>query len=324
MALHRVPFYTGATTDGAPQHPADLVRQVVNIAPGEGVGGWDHLVPRAEDGQLLIGFGLCVIQGRAQQWQGKYADWNQGDHVVDFTGNSTGSPRSDLIVVRVEDPNFEGSRNVMTDPVVFSEQITNVPAGTRTLTQAGKPGYSAIPVMRVDWPAGTTVPIQDYITDVRFPVIRNPYFQDSIQHGALETVRATIGGFVDWPASTVSVDVPTWATRVDIDCTVRTARFNENGPGETFNNIFGDLRLTIDGDVGGGQSGYNHEWPNGVSRGVVGHSGTFGVVPYQGTTVDLTLQVNMNGKNDTEIIEADNGTSVIWGVFFREETAFNP
>lgn len=212
-----VPFYTGATPDGAPIHSADKVRQVLNAAAGAGVAGVEHCVARAAavpNDTIIIGYGGIIVEGRAALYQGRYADFNDGDVVVNVGPNTTSGEVNHMVVVRVEDPNFEGSRNVMTDPIIFPQVLYNVPAGAETVAEAGYPGLSAEPICRLTIPASTGAITNAMITDLRR--IASPR-----THMAAWAVRPTTtvqatnsSNWVDWITLSSSTRVPEWASRV--------------------------------------------------------------------------------------------------------------
>jgi hypothetical protein len=167
VVLHRVAFFTG----GGAEHDATQTRLTLLGDGSEGIigGGSCKVRQLATAGAaVLIGDGALRIKGRVRPWQGSYADYNIGDEQVAVPANDTANTRYDLLVVRVEDPQFEGTRDPLISDIIFPELITGVPAGTKTLAQAGRGGYSAIPLARLEIPATTSAVTNAMIVDLRF------------------------------------------------------------------------------------------------------------------------------------------------------------
>lgn len=265
--------------------------------------------------------GGCVIAGDAVAFLGSYFGYNVGDESVPIAATDSTGGRSDMIIVQAHDPNYSGSpftEDPAIDRIVYPEVISNVSPSATTTSEV-----NAIPLARIDMPVSTATVTQDLITDLRRPLILNPYFQESIQHGgAAHTLGSQTDVFVDFPNSGVTfVDVPSWATRMDVNMQVMTARLRvvASPPG----NEFGQCRTLVDGLASGGSSRWNAEWPGDtVSRTIIGHAATHDVSGLQGQRIELRSQASTSTGNGS-VIEADDGTSTTFSVFFRQEPEFN-
>lgn len=151
--------------------PAQLARNLLQdaVMGHEGVIGPSHCKvtqSAVPDTNVQIADGGLVVKGRAQVYQGNYADYNIGSAPLAIPA-TTASPRSDLVCVRVQDPQYEGALNPAVDNIIFPFLITNVPAGSQTLADAGQSGLSAVVLARLDLPASTSVITNAYVTDLR-------------------------------------------------------------------------------------------------------------------------------------------------------------
>lgn len=171
---------------------------------------------------------------QVEVWPGTVAIQHRGIGIKDemYVGNHTAlsevdiaptgaTGRSDLIVVRVEDPNEPGSTweapaDPVTGPYIFTRVISNVPATTRTAADLGL-GHSMIALARIDIPANTATITQSMVTDLR-----------QLTHSRAERafrVFSTDGteNVLTWSYSTwqtfpsvaiLTTKIPSWATHV--------------------------------------------------------------------------------------------------------------
>lgn len=134
------------------------------------------------------------------------------------------TPRSDLVIVRIEDPQYAGWTQPSpaaaptyqyTKPFI----IENVPSNTTDVRQLNL-GYAAYALARIDLPAGTTNVTDAMIKNLRqvanprsrtvFAVLRpNP------GETALDDVRD--GQYHWFPVIRHPLDVPEWAARVELE-----------------------------------------------------------------------------------------------------------
>ncbi|WP_159042076.1 hypothetical protein [Streptomyces ambofaciens] len=185
---------------------------------------------------VQIGDGSAVIAGKVSPVQGYYNAYNIGADTVDISATG-GTGRSDMLVLRVEDPEYEGTRDPAVDPIVFFEVIPNVSSSATTVPA----GYSAIPLARIDIPASTATITNTMIKDLR--KVANPRRERSLyQHfysGSLVELTGTSTTWKDFPTTANwQIAVPAWAGRVKVVFTVAGLRL-------TNANVVGGLTFTF-------------------------------------------------------------------------------
>lgn len=248
-----VPWMIG----GGARHSADVGRLLAYLATagGEGVVAptdWKVTasLPSANS-QVHVGPGAGGIVNRsagvASQSYGARA-LSVSDLDIAPTG---GSPRSDLVVVRMKDPQFAPwvaydpvtqLTQVQNGPYAFPEIISGVSASTTDARSLGLP-HSMYAVARIDMPASTTNVQTAYIKDLRKLILpkRDEDILVSIQPPNDQRVTAT--SFARWitPAS-FPVAIPEWATHylAELDVT----NIIHVGP-----NVFGNLGLFLNGTL---------------------------------------------------------------------------
>ncbi|MGW0630268.1 hypothetical protein [Streptomyces sp. NPDC002758] len=186
-------------------HPARTMRMMIrDLSRGsQGVTEYNDL----KVSQLTTpGAGVQVADGsgvvRGATWgQGSYTQYNVGTATVNIAPTGA-SGRTDMVVLRVLDPEYEGSLNPATDDIGFFSVVSNVSA-TATAPPAG---MTAIPLARITIPANTATITNAMITDLRG--IANPRRDRQIY-------TASPGGD--------QITVPVWAVRARIIFTVAAA-----------------------------------------------------------------------------------------------------
>lgn len=196
-------------------------------ASGNGVVDVGHLqvLPlEVPGGGVRITAGGATILGAEQEFQGSYFAYNVGDEQVDISPTGSGGGRSDLIVLRVEDPNIDGTswgHDVTVDPVYYFRVIEGV---SSTATEPPV-GMTAIALARIDLPASTGTVTAGMVQDVRQSA--NPKSQRilRVQRGGTQTdgswdeagnPAGQAPNFERWPQHDWSVTIPTWATQVQV------------------------------------------------------------------------------------------------------------
>src|SRR5699024_4076963 len=138
---------------------------------GNGVVDVDHLqvLPLEVPGTAVrITSGGATILGREMGFQGSYFAFNVGDAELDISPTGSGGGRVGMVVLRVEDPNIDGTswnHDVTEDPVYYFRVIEDV-GSNATEPPAG---MTAIPLARIHIPASTATITSDMITDIRTP-----------------------------------------------------------------------------------------------------------------------------------------------------------
>lgn len=195
-------------------------------ASGNGIVDVGHLqvLPLEVPGTgVRITAGGATVLGAEQEFQGSYFAYNVGDATVDITPTGSGGGRSDLIVLRVEDPNIDGTswgHDVTVDPVYYFRVIEGV---SSTATEPPV-GMSAVALARIDLPASTGTVTAGMVQDVRQSA--NPKSQRvlRVQRGGTmsdgetwdEAGNIQNPDFERWPQHNWSVTIPKYATQVQI------------------------------------------------------------------------------------------------------------
>ncbi len=183
---------------------------------------------------VRVGDGSALIHG-ARPWQGTYTQSNIGD--AEVTVSPTGPlARTDLIVLRIEDPEWEGERDPRTQEIGYFHVVEAV-AGDASAVPDGMTG---IALARITLPRNTAAITADMITDLR--QIANPRTERllrTVHPTATETVPAKHGQWAAWPKEAAwDLDIPTWATRATIVVTLSGLRA-EAGP------VYAELRTRL-------------------------------------------------------------------------------
>ncbi|WP_328925562.1 hypothetical protein OG429_13500 [Streptomyces sp. NBC_00190] len=305
MTLTPVPLLTNGGTHSA-QSFRMMVRDLARGAEGVTEGSDLKVTPlTVPAGGVLVGDGSGVIRGRAVPWQGHYTAYNIGTESVPVAPTG-GTPRTDMVVMRVLDPEYEGTRNPARDKIVAFEVIP----GVSVTATAPPPGFSAIPLARINLPANTGTVTAAMITDLRR--IANPRRERRIQmiRGfPYSQSPATPDKWSDWPTEArVQVEVPSWAVTANI-VTQLGVRFSGN-PYTRLRHKFGSLfgaEITMDDDA-----------VTGWSRENIMLGDTPQITPaLRGTTQTLSIQTNpMAGS--VFVLDVNGGSNCVFDVEFVE------
>ncbi|MET9318805.1 hypothetical protein ABZX75_01185 [Streptomyces sp. NPDC003038] len=305
MTLTPVPLLTNGGTHSAQSFRMmirDLARGSEGVTEGNDLKVTPLTVPA---GGVLVGDGSGVVRGRAVPWQGHYTAYNIGTEQVPIAPTG-GTPRTDLVVMRVLDPEYEGNRNPAKDKIVYFDVIPGVSA---TAT-APPPGFSAIPLARINLPANTGTITAAMITDLRR--IANPRRDRRIHmiRGFPYSQSPTAADkWSDWPAEgRVQIEIPTWAVTCNL-VTQIGVRFSGN-PYTRLRHKFGTMfgaEITMDDDAVTGWSRENI---------FLGDSPQ--ITPaLRGTTQWLSIQTNpMPGSKFT--LDVNGASNLIFDVEFVE------
>lgn len=205
---------------------------------------------------VQIGDGSAVIAGKVSPVQGYYNAYNIGSDTVDISATG-GTGRSDMVVLRVEDPEYEGTRDPEEDPIVFFEVIPNV-SSTATTVPAG---YSAVPLARIDIPSSTATITNAMVKDIRQVAnprrerILTPYYA----FGSLVEISGTSSTWKLHPNLTLAtLDIPSWAAVAKVVFSVTNLRLADGA-------VFGAFRFVL-GTVEAGQEVWIDDNQGSVAR----------------------------------------------------------
>lgn len=248
MALDPTPWMIA----GGAQHSADLGRTLAFAATSgeEGVVLPESLkvTPQPTPGSSVrIAPGACLMLNRS------LASPHGEQSYVGRAGTSTtlavpstgGVGRTDLVVVRVEDPQYapwQTPSNPVTATYFKPFLVQNVPANTRTAAELNL-GYPAVALARLVIPASTTAITSAMIYDVR-EVAQPRSKRALLSHypgpknwmGPGVTNSSPGWNGTLWPYGAWTVDVPVWATRAVVVGTIAGAKV-----GHPDSNVNGDI-----------------------------------------------------------------------------------
>lgn len=203
--------------------PAAVARNVayVGIAGADGViePGGLRVQPLAVPGnrvRVLPGAASVLNRypGGSQQ---AYALYGPVQEEVPITATGSGGGRTDLIIARVRDPEFETTGA----PGATYEKIEGVPSNV-TADYVDSLTYPALALAKVALPPSTSTITAGMITDLRsLARPRSQKLNYFSQVASEQDLTAVSPAFQDWPASfQPSVPVPKWATHADIKVTL--------------------------------------------------------------------------------------------------------
>lgn len=303
------------------RHSAEIGRLLAYVASSGAEGIIEpsdlRVVPYATPGAgFRVLTGACIIRNRySGGGQQSYAARNPTEDVVDRAGFGTGSGsgRSDLVVVRIEDPQYPGTA-APPDPLIaqypFTRVIQGVPSGTTTAKELNL-GYPAIALARIDYPANTSTITSAMIKDLRkVAVPRRDRQQEVTFPVTLQNIPTS--SYARWPldeGATLLLSVPEWATALSVVCHLSGVKYAHAG---TVDTVAG-LRLAFDGAPG--QNGIMVESSSG--RGHYTVAGEWSVSSAQrGTTREIVLQAVRTAG--TGLWQADYQMMVVMDAEFNE------
>ncbi|MGW4270880.1 hypothetical protein ACWEGQ_00580 [Streptomyces seoulensis] len=252
MALFQAPILTNGATHSAQQFRL-LVRDLSRGSEGVTQGDDMKVTQRATPGAgVSVSDGSAVIKGRANAWQGHYAACNIG--TADVPIASTGSTaRSDMVILRVKDPDYEGSLNPAEDQIDYFDVLSNVSSSATAIPD----GSTGIPLARIDLPANTSVVTNAMIKDLRS--IANPRRDRNLYTQSPISLSTLIGGTTNVysyfsSAPGINIAVPDWATSVKIKMDIAGFRLSDGYVFGSLKANFGSLLsmqpVVIDDDQG--------------------------------------------------------------------------
>lgn len=171
--------------------------------------------------QIVIDSGAATILNRhTGERNESYAVTARRLSKLDVMATGSDGGRVDLVIVRVEDPEYNpwqlpAGADAASYQYVRPVILQNVPAGTRRFEQLGLP-YAGYALARIDIPVSTGTILDDYITDLR--EVANPRrarFHDryDIQYAPSDSA-GDINVWNKYPdVPDAQMEVPTWAAK---------------------------------------------------------------------------------------------------------------
>ncbi|MCK7627239.1 hypothetical protein MUU72_29790 [Streptomyces sp. RS10V-4] len=306
MTLVQPPMLTHGGT-----HPARAFRMMVrDLARGsQGVTEANDLKVRqlsTPGSAVRVGDGSSVIRG-ASWGQGSYTQYNVGDAIVPVAPTGA-SGRSDLLVQRIEDPEYEGTRDPAKDDIGYFQVIPNVSATTTTVPM----GMTAIPLARLDIPPNTATITDAMIKDLRR--IANPRRDRRLYTafpGSLSRLTYQDNKWYTWPtAARWTIAVPDWAVDVKAVTTMAGLRMDSA-------DVYAQMQQVI-GTVQGQNTAIDDDQGKGVRRSTIVLADNISVTSsMRGTNQVLYVQTFMS-KSETGNLGVDGSTSLVCDVEFNE------
>jgi hypothetical protein len=184
---------------------------------------------------VQIADGSATISGKVSPVQGSYNVYNIGADTSTLIAATGGTGRSDMVILRVQDPEYEGSRDPSS--CAFFDVVSNVSSSATTVPA----GYSAIPLARIDIPASTATITNAMIKDLR--QVANPR-RDRILYpyyaaDPLVEISGTSETWLTFPNLTMAnIPIPSWAATAKIVFTVTSLRLATG-------NVWGNFRFML-------------------------------------------------------------------------------
>jgi hypothetical protein len=309
MALFPRPILVNGATHSAQQFRM-LVRDLANGAEGITQGDDLKVTERSTPGGgITVGDGSGVIRGRANTFQGSYAACNIGAVNVDIAATG-GSARSDMVILRVEDPEYEGALDPEVDEVAYFQVISNVSSSATAIPD----GRTGIPLARIDIPSSTSTITNAMITDLR--AVANPRRRRSVFTQSPTALSSAIGSSTSYSyfstAAGWNIAIPDWATKLIVKIDVSPVRYDLGNfwgrIGATYGASLATQDITLDDNQGSG------------ARRIPAIIGDTLTVPsaYRGTTQLLRVRASAMETGQAGRIYVDSGTTLIADVQFEE------
>ncbi|WP_432190839.1 hypothetical protein [Streptomyces sp. bgisy027] len=284
----------------------DLARGRQGVAEGEDL----KVRPLEPPGPgIRVGDGSALIHG-ARPWQGAYTQSNIGDARVDV--EPTGPfARTDLIVLRIEDPEWEGERDPHTQEIGYFHVVKGV-AHDATAVPADMTG---LVLARIALPRNTAAITSGMITDLR--QLANPRTERilrTVHPTQTEEVPVKHGQWAAWPQEAAwDLDVPAWATTATVVVTLSGLR-SEAG------SVYAELRTRL-GERAAAPTVVDDDGTT-TRRSGATLADTLAVPPaYRGTRQRLAVEINQNDKYGDGKLAVAKGTTAVLDIAFTEGPA---
>lgn len=232
MAFDSTPWFVG----GGAQHSPEVARAMAYAGTrgSEGVAGISDMKVQAQGTpnntvRIISGGALLLNRypgGTGQTYSLRCA--TATDVAITATGSSGG--RTDLIIARVLDPQYEGSAPA--DPTDFQYARPAVIQGVSSGIKSAKElnlAYPAIALAKVMLPASTATVTASMITDLR-RVAQPRRERAMVTVFPTANVNMPTGAYSSWPITATqrpTVAVPDWATKVDVIAHVSGVKYTK-------------------------------------------------------------------------------------------------
>lgn len=310
MALFPRPILVNGATHSAQQFRM-LVRDLANGAEGITQGDDLKVTQRATPGGgVLVADGSAVVRGRANTFQGSYAACNIGAVDVPIAATGAGVTRSDMVILRVEDPEYEGTLNPATDQIAYFQVISGVSSSATTIPD----GRTGIPLARIDIPASTSTITDAMITDLRS--CANPRRRRSVFTQSPTALSTAIGSSTTYSyfstAAGWNIAIPDWATKLIVKIDVSPIRYD-------LGNFWGQISATYGASLATQAITLDDNQGTGTRRIPAIIADTLTIpASYRGTTQLLRVRAAALSTGQTGRIYVDSGTTLVADMQFEE------
>lgn len=200
-------------------------------------------------GKVRVNPGPCIIINRAGgASRQSYVARNAIAHDVDIAATGSGGSRRDMVIARIEDPQYEGQEpaDYTTAQFVFTRVLQNVPASAIASPKAARDylrtlNLTAIPLAAVTLPASTATVTGDMIKNLRevaMPRKERTVMTWNVTANGVQPLKATATAGEEWPKEAdFLVDVPEWASVANIIITWGSI-YQPNGA-NNYGNVWG-------------------------------------------------------------------------------------
>lgn len=309
MALFPRPILTNGATHSAQQFRM-LVRDLANGAEGITQGDDLKVTQRATPGGgVLVGDGSAVVRGRANTFQGSYAACNIGavDVPIAATG---GSGRSDMVILRIEDPEYEGSLDPETDQIAYFDVISNVSSAATAIPDS----RTGIPLARIDIPASTSTITDAMVIDLR--KVANPRKSRTVVTQSPASISTGIGSSTSYSyfstAAGWSIAIPDWASKAIIKLDASPLRYD-------LGNFYGQISATFGASLTVQPTTLDDNQGSGARRIPAILADTLTIpTAYRATTQLLRVRAAGLTAGQAGRIYVDSGTTLVADVQFEE------
>ncbi len=267
---------TPLVIDANARHDADAFRALCELASEgqEGVRGPTHLAVKAlltPGGAVAADPGVYSVKNTAAGAAFEnYVGVVKVAEQVAVTPTDSSGPRTDLVILRVENPYVGGTGtwadppSATTGPYAHIRVIEGVPPNTQSV-KGFNSTWTAITLARITRPASTGIVTQAHITDLRslidlkserIVIITNPpaipppiaydsYFDVKTHSGASQSIGPATTSWVAFPAqANWDIPIPSWACGADVFVNLVNARLQTKGAIGEYRVNIGDGAIT--------------------------------------------------------------------------------
>ena len=319
MAIELTPWAIG----GGALHSPEVARTLAYTATGgaEGVGSSTSLRVAAlpvPGGAVTVAPGSAIIANRypGGQFQ-SYIVRVPSQQTVTVTPTGSSGGRTDLIVARIVDPQYEGTPPA--DPNAFDylrlTTIPNVPASADAAWLRANTAYPALALARITIPASTGTITSGMITEVRALTQARTHL--GIWNPTLSSGRLNLSTSVWTDVHVTTTTIPEWATRADItllvnDMIVRDGYFQGEVRVAMSTTSGGNLRYTAPMTVT-----QDTDAPRGYRFPIVLGQFIEGIAGLAGQTAQIRVQMRAGTAPTNAYLENSNTTYSLKALFIE-------